>query len=150
MPDAPASQPQTRGRPPLDPWALVVASFVLAPIGAGIVLSVNDARLGARDRAPLTFYLFFFVALLGYLVLARLHAEHVVSFRSRAGWLAARVVLGLVAGGLAWWWSRRQHARFVELRRAFGRTGNPLPVCMPALLASVFLDMLVWQVFIRA
>jgi hypothetical protein len=144
MPEAAAA------RAPLDPTALVVASFVLAPFGAGIALSVNDSRLGAKDRAPLTFYVFFFVALVCYLVLARLHTERVVSFGSRAGWLLARALLGALALLLAWAWSGAARARFQAARRAGVRPGNPLPVCMPALLAGVALDVFVWQLFLRA
>lgn len=149
MPDVPLPSPPVPGRAPIDPRVLVIASFVLGPLGAGVALAVNDARLGAKERAPLTFYLFFFVALLGYLVLARLHVERVVTFHTRAGWLAARLALGVVALGLAWLWSRRSHVEYARLRRVFARAGNALPVCMPALLASVAVDWLVWQIFMR-
>jgi hypothetical protein len=128
---------------------LVFASFVLAPLGAGIALAVNDSRLGLKERAPLTFYLFFFVALVCYLVVARLHVDGVFSFGSRAGWLLGRVLLGWLALVLAFVWSRGAVARFAEMRRAHAPLGNPLPVCLPALLASVCLDLLVWQVFLR-
>ncbi|MEZ5964430.1 MAG: hypothetical protein R3F56_11340 [Planctomycetota bacterium] len=126
-----------------------MTSFLLAPLGAGVALAVNDNRLGNKERAPLTFYAFFFVALLCYLALARLHVEHIVSFRTRAGWLAARAALGVVAILLSLVWSRGQMARFESVRRAHGRGGRPLPVCLPALVASVFVDMLVWQIFLR-
>lgn len=136
-------------RAPMQPLVLVVASFVLAPLGAGIALSVNDNRLGKKERAPLTFYLFFFVGLIGYLVLARLHVARVVSFGGRPGWLLARALLGCVAFALAWVWSRKMHARFAQMASARGYAGNPLPVCMPALLASVTVDVLVWNSFMR-
>lgn len=148
-PPASGSVAPPRGRAPIDPWALVVASFVLGPLGAGVALAVNDNRLGDKERAPLTFYVFFFVALLGYLALARMHVDRVVSLATRLGWLAARMALGILAALLAWVWSRGQHGRFAAVRSALGRSGRSLPVCLPALLASVFVDLLVWQIFIR-
>jgi hypothetical protein len=144
-----AADTGANARAPLHPLALALASFVLAPFGTGIALSVNDARLGAKNRAPLTFYLFFFVALIAYLVLARLHTERVVSFGSKAGWLFARAVLGWLALMLAFVWSRPMRARYQAALNAGVRPGNPLPVCMPALLASVTLDVFVWQLFMR-
>ncbi len=136
-------------RAPLNPTVLVLASFVLSPMGAGIALAVNDSRLDAKERAPLTFYVFFFVALIGYLVVARLHVERTVSFGSRTGWLLARVLLGWVAVTLAYFWSRPMLPRYARVRAAGISAGRPLSVCAPALLASVALDIFVWQLFMR-
>lgn len=137
------------GRAPLDPKVLVFASFLLGPLGAGVALAVNDNRLGNKERAPLTFYAFFFFALFCYLAVARLHAEHVFALGSRAGWLAARAVEGWLTVAVAFLWSGPARAAWARARAQGARPGNPLPVCMPALLAGVALDMVVWQLFVR-
>ncbi len=132
---------------PWNPTALVLASFVLSPFGAGIVLAANDHRLGLKDRAPLTFYVFFFASLIAYLVLANLHAERVLPLASREGWLFSRALLGWLAVTLAWLWSgpaRRAHAR---VRASGVRAGQPLVPCVLAFGLSLTIDGFVWQSF---
>jgi hypothetical protein len=130
-----------------NPTVLVLASFVLSPFGAGIVLAANDHRLGLKDRAPLTFYVFFFAALIGYLTLANLHAERILPLASREGWLFARAMLGWVGLLLAWVWSRPAGRRYATLRAAGLRVGPPLLPCIVALGLSVTIDGFVWQAF---
>lgn len=149
MTDELTPQHQRPGPGPLRPGLLVAASFLLGPLGAGIVLAVNDQRLGLKERPPLTFYLFLFVTLIAYLVLARLHFENVLPLRSRSGWMLARVGLGWVALVFAFAWSRKHRPRFAELMAAGFRPGNPMPVLAPALLAGVLVDMFVWGIFMR-
>ncbi len=143
----PAASPAPVPAAVYHPTSLVLASFVLSPFGAGIVLAANDHRLGLKDRAPLTFYLFFFVSLIGYLVLANLHAERVLPLASREGWLFSRALLGWVAVLLAWLWSRPARRAHAASRAAGARAAQPLLVCVLAFGLGVTIDGFVWQAF---
>lgn len=143
----PAMSEQATGPRPWNPTVLVLASFVLSPFGAGIVLAANDHRLGLKDRAPATFYVFFFVSLISYLVLANLHAERVLPLASREGWLFSRALVGWLAVTLAWLWSRPARRAHARVRSSGVRNAQPLLPCVLAFGLSLTIDGFVWQSF---
>ncbi len=101
-------------RNPWRPSHLVVASFLVGPVGAGLLLGWNFERLGMRRHAVRCLLGFLALALVVVVTTVVLRSQGVIDSSNKADMRLARVIGQALTGFLAVGVSRLQESRFAH------------------------------------